>query len=34
MLTAEAPIAGSGFQVDATCEYQMIGTFNINWNWV
>jgi hypothetical protein len=33
-LVAEAPIEDSGFQVDAVCKDAMIGTFNINWNWV
>ena len=33
-LTCSAPTAGVGFTIYATCAYPMVGTFNINWNWV
>ena len=33
-LTCSVPTAGVGFTIYATCAYPMVGTFNINWNWV
>ena len=34
VLTVEVPIDGVGFQIDAICKDTIIGTFNVNWNWV
>ena len=33
-LSVGAIIAGVGFTIYATCEEEMEGTFNVNWNWV